>query len=184
MTRHRCGCSIASDGCEVCKPLSDDACDQDSQVRIEYREAQRRDIAAMARIRAEERGTQAFWETRIKGYLDCEHHPQRALMPRVIYAAFQGDSLVGFIAGHLTRRYACDGELQWINVAAEWRGSGVAGKLLHLLAAWFAERKAARVCVNVDPSNTVARRFYERHCARTLNEEWLVWNDIGVVLSE
>ena len=38
-------------------------------------------------------------------------HPQQALPPRVIYVATEGDTLIGYVAGHLTRRYACDGEL-------------------------------------------------------------------------
>ena len=105
-------------------------------------------------------------------------------MPRVIYVAWEGDSLVGMIAGHLTRRYSCDGELEWINVIPERRGSGIALELLRRLAAWFAEQKASRVCVDVDPANTTARRFYMRHGTKNLNEHWLVWNDIKVVLGK
>ena len=115
-------------------------------------------------------------------YLNREHHPQQALMPRVIYVAWEGDALVGYIAGHLTRRYGCDGELQWIYVIPEYRGSGVASELLRLLAAWFMEQDASRVCVDHDPANTVARRFYMRQGALPLNEYWLVWSDIKVVL--
>jgi ribosomal protein S18 acetylase RimI-like enzyme len=88
------------------------------------------------------------------------------------------------IAGHLTRRYACDGELQWIYVIPKRRGSGIASELLRLLAAWFAEQKASRICVDVDPANTTARRFYTRRGAANLNEHWLVWHDINVVLGE
>jgi len=138
----------------------------------------------MARIRAGEWGTEEYWRVRISRYLDRELHPQQALLPRVIYVALEGDSLVGFIAGHLTRRYACDGELEWINVIRERRGSVVASELLRLLAAWFAKQKASRICVDVDPANTTARRFYMRHGADNLNEHWLVWNDIKVVLAE
>jgi ribosomal protein S18 acetylase RimI-like enzyme len=104
-------------------------------------------------------------------------------MPRVIYVALEGDSLVGFVAGHLTRRYACDGELEWINVVPERRGSEIAPQLLRLLAAWFAEHEASRICVDVDPANTIARRFYTRHGAQNLNDRWLVWNDVKVVLA-
>jgi hypothetical protein len=38
--------------------------------------------------------------------------------------------------------------------------------------------------VDVDPANTTARRFYTRHGAEKLNDYWLVWNDISVVLGE
>jgi ribosomal protein S18 acetylase RimI-like enzyme len=153
-------------------------------MHVHYRQADKSDIPAMARIRAGEWGTEEYWRVRISRYLDRELHPQQALMPRVIYFALEGDSLVGFIAGHLTRRYACDGELEWINVIPERRGSAVASELLRLLAAWFAKQKASRICVDVDPANTTARRFYMRHGAGNLNEHWLVWNDIKVVLAE
>jgi ribosomal protein S18 acetylase RimI-like enzyme len=151
---------------------------------VHFRQADKLDVPAMARIRSEGGGEGGAPEDRMARYLDGQHHPQHALLPRVIYIALEDDSPVGYIAGHLTRRYECDGELQWIYVIPERRGSGVASELLRLLAAWFAEQKASRICVNVDPANTAARRFYARHGADPLNEYWLVWNDIGCVLGE
>lgn len=149
---------------------------------VYYRRADKSDIPAMARIRAAEWGSDEYWRTRISRYLDCELHPQQALMPRISYVSLEDHSLAGFIAGHLTRRYGCDGELEWINVIPECRGTGIASGLLRLLAAWFVEQKASRICVDVDPTNAAARRFYTRHGAEYLNEHWLVWNDIKVVL--
>lgn len=152
-----------------------------SLMTVHYRQAQKSDIPAMARIRAAEWESEAFWSNRIKGYMSGEHHPQQALKPRVIYVALDGDSVVGFIAGHLSRRYACDGELQWINVIPEFRGSEVATELLRHLAGWFGEQNASRICVDVDPANIAARQFYIRNGAENLNEHWLVWSDISVV---
>ena len=149
-----------------------------------YRQADTSDIPAMARIRAAEWETEVYWRARITGYLARELHPQQALMPRIIYVALEGDSLVGFIAGHLTRRYDCDGELEWIDVVPEYRGKGIASELLRLLAAWFTAQNASRICVDVDPANTTARRFYIRHGAGNLNKHWLVWNNINVVIGE
>jgi ribosomal protein S18 acetylase RimI-like enzyme len=151
---------------------------------VHYKQAERSDIPAMARIRAAEWETEAYWKVRIARYLDCELNPQHALMPRVIYVASEGGCLVGFIAGHLTRRHACDGELEWINVIPERRGSGIAAELLRLLAAWFVAEKASRICVDVDPANTAALRFYKRHGAEDLKPHWLVWNNISVVLDD
>jgi len=151
---------------------------------VQYKKAEGSDIPAMARIRAAEWETEAYWNVRISRYLDCELHPQQALTPRVIYVASEGDSLLGLIAGHLTRRFGCDGELEWINVIPERRGGGLASGLLRHLAAWFVAHKAARICVDVDPANTMARRFYRRHGADDLNEHWLVWNNINIVLGE
>jgi ribosomal protein S18 acetylase RimI-like enzyme len=149
---------------------------------VEYKQAERSDIPAMARVRAAEWESEAYWNVRISRYLDCEHNPQEALMPRVIYVASEGGFLVGFIAGHLTRRHACDGELEWINVIPERRGSVIASELLGRLAGWFVEHNASRICVDVDPNNIRARSFYRRHGAETLKPHWLVWNDIKVVL--
>jgi ribosomal protein S18 acetylase RimI-like enzyme len=149
---------------------------------VRYRLAEKSDVPAMARIRAAEWETEEYWRGRISGYIDGELHRQQALMPRVSYLALEGESPVGFVAGHLTDRYGCDGELEWINVVPERRGSAVATELLRLLAAWFVEKKASRVCVDVQPANTIARRFYTRHGAENLNAHWMVWNDIKVVL--
>jgi GNAT superfamily N-acetyltransferase len=137
----------------------------------------------MARIRASDPQTAEAWTARISAYLAGEHHPQYALLPRVSYVASDGDSVVGYIAGHLSRRYGCAGELQWINVTPEQRGTGVAGELLRFLAKWFVKHQALRICVNVDPANIAARRFYAKHGAETLNEQWLVWNDIRTALN-
>lgn len=149
-----------------------------------YRLADKSDIPAMARIRAGEWETEEYWRVRISRYMDCELHPQHALMPRVTYVALEDTAVVGFIAGHLTRRYECDGELEWINVIRERRGSGIASELLRRLAAWFAEQKALRICVDVEPSNIAARRFYKRCGAVDLNAHWLAWNNINVVLGK
>ena len=151
---------------------------------VTCREAEKSDISAMARIRAAEWESEEYWRNRITAYLDGELHPQQALQPRVSYVSCDGDSLVGFIAGHLTRRYSCDGELEWINVIPERRGSGIASELLRSLAGWFVAQNALRICVDVQPTNTAARRFYARHGAEDLNPHWLVWKDINVVLGK
>ena len=147
---------------------------------VRYREANKSDVPAMAQIRAAEWGGEEYWKQRIAGYLNCELHPQHALPSRVIYIAIEGDDIVGFIAGHLTRRFGCDGELEWINVIPQRRRSGVASELLRLLWTWFAEQKARRICVDVDPANITARKFYKQHGASDLNPHWLVWDDVVI----
>jgi GNAT superfamily N-acetyltransferase len=89
---------------------------------------------------------------------------------------------MGFVAGHLTRRYRCDGELQWIDVVAERRRRGVATKLLRLIASWFVLQGARRI--RVDAGNSAARQLYQANGAEELNQHWMVWNDIGLVLGE
>lgn len=99
-----------------------------------------------------------------------------------MWMATAGDSPVGYVAGHLTRRFNCDGELQWIYVVPDQRRNHVASELLRLLARWFVEQNARRVCVDV--GDDAARPFYRRHGAVDLNKHWMVWNDIGDVLIE
>ena len=147
-----------------------------------YRPAEKSDVPVLARILASEWETEEYWRARVLRYLNGELHPQQALMPRVSFVALEDESIVGFIAGHLTRRYACDGELEWINVIPARRGTAVASELLRQLAGWFVDQKASRICVDVQPSNVIARRFYTRHGAEDLNPHWLVWNDIKMVL--
>ena len=140
------------------------------------------DLGGLARIRAAVWGTEQYWHDRISGYMRSELHPQQALASRVVLVAEDGEDIVGFIAGHLTRRFGCDGELEWLDVVEEARRTGVAGDLLRALAEWFAGRQARRICVDVDPQNAPARAFYRKHGAQDLNPHWLVWPDITSVL--
>jgi ribosomal protein S18 acetylase RimI-like enzyme len=157
---------------------------EDNQCHLLYRQTEEADIPGMARLRASRWGEAEYWKSRISQYLKGELNPQQALAPRVCYVAVDGSAVVGLVAGHLTRRHACDGELEWIDVILEQRRSGVASELLRLLARWFVQQGAFRICVNVDPSNAAARAFYIRNGAGNLNEYWLVWNDISSVLGD
>jgi len=85
------------------------------------------------------------------------------------------DEVIGFIAGHLTQRFACNGELEWINVFPEYRGKDVSSKLLTHLWKCFAAEKATKVCVNMEPQNSGARKFYAKHGAIELNSHWMVY---------
>lgn len=131
----------------------------------------------MAALRAEEWETQVFWEDRIGRYLRGEHSPQQALSARAAFVAEDNGTIIGFVSGHHTRRHGCDGELQWINVASEHRGRGIAGLLLGTIADWFVQRELHQVCVNVDPDNVPARRLYTKYGAQSLSDHWMVWPD-------
>ena len=152
--------------------------------QIHYRQSETSDIPAMARFRALKRGNTDYWIDRMTQYFAGEHNPQFSLPPRVGFVAQEEDAVVGFIAGHLTRRYSCKGEVQWIHVAPERRRTGVASELLRLLAKWFVEQNAFKVCVDVDPSNIPGLQLYKRHGAVVLNPLWLVWDDIRPVAGQ
>ena len=143
---------------------------------ILFREVRDPDIRSLARIRARNRGTEEQWTSRIKGYLDGTVNPQQALAPRIIYVAHIDEIIVGFIGGHLTRRFDCEGELEWIDVVEEFRRKGIASQLIRLLAGWFIEQQAYKICI--DPGNETARIFYGKNGAEQLNEHWMFWADI------
>jgi ribosomal protein S18 acetylase RimI-like enzyme len=151
---------------------------------IQYREAKESDIPEMARIRSKNWGTEEYWNTRISGYVNYQLHPQQALIPRIIFIASETGMVVGFIAGHLTRRYDCDGELEWIDTIPEYMRSGIAGELLRLLATWFIDRRALRICVDSDPNNLIARQFYKKYGAEDLNKHWLLWKNVSNILEK
>lgn len=147
--------------------------------QLAFRVAETADIPAMAEVRAGDWGTADYWRERIKQYLDSESNPQHALQRRVAFVCVEAERVVGLVAGHLTRRFGCDGELQWISVRPEFRRHGVASELFRLIAEWFVDHGARRICVDVEPSNAPARQFYARHGAQDFKPSWMVWNDIG-----
>jgi hypothetical protein len=81
-----------------------------------FRKAELSDIAGMARLRANDSGSEEYWRDRIQRYLIGQLHPRQALAPRVGFVCVDGEQIVGLVAGHLTRRFGCDGELEWISV--------------------------------------------------------------------
>ena len=147
-----------------------------------YRRARRSDIPAMAQIRAGDWGTKEYWGERILQYLSHRQDPREALRPRVSFVCVDRGAVVGLIAGHLTRRFGCHGELEWLSIRPECQGLGVASELFCRLAKWFVAHRAKRICVDVEPSNQAARQFYARHGAADLKPHWMVWEDIRSAL--
>lgn len=146
---------------------------------MDFRLALPQDLAALAAMRGKESGSESHWLERISGYYHGSHHPQQALAPRVIFVAEENGKITGFIAGHLTRRYDCDGELQWIDTVPDRRGQGIATCLWKYLADWFREQEARKICVNCAPDNLAAMNFYQKNGAKALNDFWLVWMNIN-----
>jgi GNAT superfamily N-acetyltransferase len=146
---------------------------------IIIRPADQSDIPAMASIRGKQWETDAYWQRRITAYLDGELFPQKALAPRAAFVATDGGQIVGFVAGHLTRRYQCDAEVEWIDTIVERRRQGIAGTLLRTMAHWFVQHNARKVCV--DPGNDIARSVYAKYGARSLNQHWMVWDDVRIL---
>ena len=146
---------------------------------VRFRQAAPADVPSLALLPGRgEPGDAA--DPRMLPYLLGEHHPQQALPPRAMWMALDGDSPVGYVAGRLTRRFDCDGELQYLYVLPAYRGGGVAAGLLRRLAGWFVGQGARRVCVDVGSER--GGRFYARHGAEHLRKHWMVWEEVGEVL--
>jgi GNAT superfamily N-acetyltransferase len=144
---------------------------------VHIREATSADIPAMGACRRMDPDAGEA-DPRMADYLEGRHHPHQAALPRVAFVAVAGDTVVGYIAGHQTRRFGCDGEVQYLFVAPAYRRQGVATALLRALAAWFEQRTLAKVCVNVNVDSPGAPPFYERCGAKALNPHWYLWDDI------
>jgi GNAT superfamily N-acetyltransferase len=145
------------------------------------RPAEEADVPAMASIRAREWETEAYWLDRIGNYLRGEDGPKQSLPARAVFVALERTEVIGFVAGHRTRRFGCDGELEWVNVVEENRGHGIACKLLQQMAAWFVEHDALRICVDVDPKNLAAWQLYSKFGAKPLRKHWMVWEDARLI---
>jgi GNAT superfamily N-acetyltransferase len=150
-------------------------------IDIIFREATREDAPALAQIRGESSESREYWNNRILGYMNYTHHPHQSLHQRIIYVACADRSIIGFIAGHLTHRYNCDGELQWINVIEDYTRRGIASKLIQILANWFVKQDAYKICV--DPGDDAARHFYRVNGAVSLNRHWMFWPDIRRIIT-
>jgi len=120
------------------------------------------------------------WQFRVSGYMAGTYHPGFSREERVVYVAEESSSILGFIAGHRTMRFGCDGELQWAFVLPDYQRRGVSSSLLSSLRQWFVDHGMRKVCVNAS-SDMATRAFYMKHGATPMNEHWCNWDDIGNV---
>jgi GNAT superfamily N-acetyltransferase len=114
---------------------------------VRFRKASSADVPAMVRCRGTDPTDNGKADPRMAAYLDGQHNPQEALPARVGYIALYDDTIIGYVAGHQTKRNGCSGELQYLFVAPTYRRRGIGTALLRLLAEWFHEQGAQRLCV-------------------------------------
>jgi GNAT superfamily N-acetyltransferase len=151
--------------------------------RVRFREASSADVPAMVQCRHSDPTDNSAPDSRMAAYLDCQHHPQQALPERAGYVALSDGEIIGYIAGHRTTRNECSGELQYLFVAPAYRRQGIGSALLRLLAGWFHDQRALRVCVPIAAdSPPEARPFCEAVGAVPLQKNWYVWSDIAQIL--
>lgn len=151
---------------------------------ILYREATLADAPAIARLCANAPQEIGYWEARIYGYLNFELNPHQATRARLVYVAVHKGLIVGFIAGHLTKRVEYSGQVQWIMTGEQCRRTGIGSKLLSIMARWFIDHRVTSVRVDVDPENTGTWQFYQHHHALSINRYWLFWDDIRLLLDD
>ncbi|WP_224484523.1 GNAT family N-acetyltransferase [Robertkochia aurantiaca] len=132
----------------------------------------------LARICASELGNYHYWIQRLDGYLNLEGNTQFARNKRIVYVAVEKGKPVGFIAGHLTSRWECDGELQWFFCHSALNRTFTTEKLFTLMRNWFVNQGVKSVCVNVEPDNYRIRDLYSSFGAKVLNDQWLIWKNI------
>ena len=148
-------------------------------VPFRYRQAVLENVEAMARCRLTDPAAGPADE-RMADYFAGTYHPGDALRPRAGFAAFDGDVMVGYIAGHRTTRMGAEGEIEYLFVAPAVRRQGVARELTRLQLQWFLENGARDVIVNTDPDYPGSTEFYLSCGAKQLNRHWLRWPDLSL----
>ena len=151
---------------------------------IRYREATLLDVPEIARLCAETNLEEGYWRARLIGYMKLEFNPHQATNQRLMYVAVYKGMVIGFVAGHLTKRQEYAGQIQWIATDVKHRRSGVGSELLWIMAGWFIDHQVASVRVDLDPENTTGQAFYQYHHAASINRYWLYWDDIRVVIND
>ena len=117
-------------------------------------------------------------DDRMTAYFEGRYTPGEALPPRVGYVAFDGDRMIGYVAGHHTVRQGAQGEIEYLFVAPSHRRMGVATELLRLTARWFVATGATDVIVNADADTPGAVEVYLACGAKRVHKYWLRWSDI------
>jgi GNAT superfamily N-acetyltransferase len=142
-------------------------------LKVEILPAQLEDVPLLASLR----GGGGQLEQTMRGYMQGSYSPQFAEADRIVFVARIDNEFAGYVSGHRTTRFNCDGELQWLNVAEAFRGKGVSDALIQRVVEWFLSNSIFNVCVNVEPDNIAGRKVYFRHGASELDSHWLVWPD-------
>lgn len=151
----------------------------DPPLTVTYRTATAADVPGMAASRAADRDAGPA-DNRMEAYLRGRHHPRHARAPRTAFVASVGELVIGYVGGHLSDRFGCEAEVQYLYVTPAWRRQGVGRSLLSRLGRWFLAQEARRICVDVNPDSPEARPFYQACGAQPLNRAgWMVWPDIG-----
>ena len=114
--------------------------------------------------------------SRWRTYFDGQS-PQTSKPQRVVFKAIYQDSIVGYLAGHLTTRYNMDAEIQSFYVLKMHQRNGIGSYLLSEFAGWVIANECKSLCVGIAANNKY-QAFYLKHGGKHLNEHWIYWNDV------
>ncbi len=112
-----------------------------------------------------------------KGYIEKTRNPKKSKDPRVIYAAFDDELMVGYAACHHTTKWGVGSELQSMYVLKDYQGQGIGTHLFELVVDWLLADGIYSMGVNLYSENPF-RRFYEKMGGKYLRPSVLLWKDL------
>lgn len=116
------------------------------------------------------------WKTWFAAQSPATSKPQRAM-----FKAVADNSIVGYIAVHLTTRHEKDAEIQSFYVLKEYHRKGIGIGLLLNAVNWLEAHHAKSLCVGIAKDNPY-QAFYAKYGGRYLNEHWIYWDDIAALI--
>ncbi|QEM05627.1 GNAT family N-acetyltransferase [Mucilaginibacter rubeus] len=116
------------------------------------------------------------WKTWFAAQSPATSKPQR-----VLFKAVADNSIIGYIAVHLTTRYEKDAEIQSFYVLKEYQRKGIGTGLLLNAVNWLETQHTKSLCVGI-AKNTPYRAFYIKYGGGHLNEHWICWEDVAAII--
>lgn len=116
------------------------------------------------------------WQTYFAG-----RTPVSAKPPRKVFKAVEDNTIIGFIAVHLTTRHK-DAEIQSFYVLKDQQRTGIGSKLLRHALEWLLEQepKPQSLCVGIFPENPY-QAFYMKYGGQYLNPHWIFWDNLEML---
>lgn len=158
-----------------------------AEMKITYREATVDDAPSIvyqieaSKYNPEEIATEEAISGTIKrwtNYIEGTHTPRFGKAPRVIYLAFDKDTLVGHVACHHTTKQGFESELQSIFVLLEYQGKGLGTILLSMAVDWLVNAGIKSMMVNIHSDNPY-QRFYLKYGGVKAAPSRYEWHDLN-----
>lgn len=149
---------------------------------VDFRPAREEDVGPISKICPVSRASKEYWQCLLHNYIKNEFNPHHALPDRIVYVATREESVIAFIAGHLTHRSNYPGHLQWIAVEKDYQRKGIGSELLWKMGDWFIKKDTRCVRADVERWQTDLVNFYYNQKAERINTRGVCWNNIGTLM--